>query len=401
MAEADLFDEAAYLRLYPGLQQALDDGTIASLWQHYDEHGRREGRRMSDLDPEFYCGIYPQVEEEFGPLNPAECVVHYAAYGRARGYLPRANAPRAVARVPLPLLSGLWTDAPDALDTINGAEETRRFTDRQAAMLRRWRQDGFVVLDRPAEHARSAAAALDIERIFADGCPGMLFECPARSKQPLPWQAETVPHPAAALDVHYVSEPLRALILGDPMRELLSLLFGTGTLLAASRGYLRQPVGVPRRSSALFGCSLPRRFVSARIALEDANEVMIWRGSHRLPAVPITGGYASLPEASRLGLSAPDAELDTLDAKIASMLRQYGSMPETLRLNRGEVAVLHADLIHRGVDLAPLQTGRGVTAQLCPRTLMPTFAEGRRHRLYARGGDRFITEFYIDSEPLA
>jgi hypothetical protein len=401
MREIDLFDEAAYLRLHPGLREALDEGIITSPWQHYDEHGRREGRRMNDIDPEFYCRTYPQVEEAFGRLTPAECAVHYAAYGRARGYLPRAGAPRETVRLPLPPLGGLWTDAPDALDVIDGGEETGRFTDRQATMLRRWHRDGYLVLDRPATRDRLDAAALDIERIFTGACPGVLFDCPALSTQPLPWQAEITPQPAAALDVHYVSEALRALILGDPLREFLSLLFGTGTLLAASRGFLRQPVGVPRPTSVLFGCSLPRRFVSVQIALEDKTELLAWQGSHLLPAVPITGGFPNLPEAIRLGLTETETALAAHDAVMANTLRQYGLTPSPLRLNRGEAALLHAGLVHRGVELSPLASGRGMTAELCPRTLMPIFAESHPRWLYERGRDRFVTEYYTDLEPLA
>ena len=36
--DADLFDEAGYLRLYPGIAQAMMQGVIGTAWDHYFHH---------------------------------------------------------------------------------------------------------------------------------------------------------------------------------------------------------------------------------------------------------------------------------------------------------------------------------------------------------------------------
>ncbi len=401
LREVDLFDEDAYLRLYPGIKDAIAAGTVDTAWDHYHRHGRREGRRLNDLDPDFYLRTYPQVQEAFGTLTPAECGIHYAAYGRMRGYRPNKDAPRSVSPSGTgPFGNGLWTDAPDALDRIDGQEDSGRITDRQAAMLRTWRHDGVLLLDRTAGRDRVEPAALDLERGFAGACPDLLFECPALFRDPQPWEPEIALNPAAALDIHYVSAAIRSLLLGDPLTEALRLLFDNRSLLAASRGFIRPPPTPPRRASALFGCTIPNRFVSVWIALEDGVELTVWKMSHRLPPVAIAERFANLTEAVRLGLEAPDAALASYDKLLGTMLRDSGLRPTTLRLKRGEAVFLHPDLINAPGSVAPLETARCLEAQLCPRVLLPVFAEIHPVALHAHGPDRFMSQFCSTIEPM-
>jgi hypothetical protein len=399
LRESDLFDEDAYLRLYPGLQDALDENLIASLWQHYNEHGRREGRRISDLDPEFYLRTYPQITEAFGKLTPMECAVHHAVYGRARGYLPYEGAPRD-RRVPLPPLGGSWTDAPDARDVIDCGEATGRYTDRQSESLRQWLRGGFFILDRPLGRAPCEQAALDIDRIFAGACPDIQFECPALANAPIAWQPELTPLASDALDVHYVSRPIRAAILSDVIEEFLTLLFDTNMLLASSRGFLRQPAHPPRRASALFGCSVPRRFATVVICLDDSVSLSTWPGSHRIPSVQIGDSYPSCAEAVRLGAVLPDTAMDQYDAELTRLVGCYGLSPLPLCLRQGQVAILHPDLVWHGTEVPILATARGIRAELCPDLLMPVFAERTPCPLYQAGRHRFLTGFYTNFEPL-
>ena len=39
-----VFDAAAYLRMYPDIGEAIARGVEVSAWDHYDRHGRAEGR---------------------------------------------------------------------------------------------------------------------------------------------------------------------------------------------------------------------------------------------------------------------------------------------------------------------------------------------------------------------
>src|SRR5580704_9946070 len=93
--DADLFDEAGYLRLYPGIAEAMMHGVVDTAWNHYHRHGREEGRQPNDVDPAFYLAAYAQVERDLGrPPVPEDAAPHFITLGRARGYLPNARAPR-------------------------------------------------------------------------------------------------------------------------------------------------------------------------------------------------------------------------------------------------------------------------------------------------------------------
>lgn len=251
----------------------------------------------------------------------------------------------------------MWTDDPGAIDR---RERDGRLTDRQAAMVRCWQRDGFLRLDRPAPRDRLEPAALDLERLFAGVRPALPFDCPALAAAPMSWQAEIAPHPAAALDPHAVSAPIRSLILDDPLAEFLPLLLEDRILLAASRGFLREPVGVPHRASARFGCSVPNRFVSVRIALQDGAGLAVWPASHRLPD------------------------------------RTPADPPLPLSLSRGDAVLLHPDLLHAAIALPPLATARGIVAQLCPATLSPGYAQRVPSARHAHGKDSFASEFCPD-----
>ncbi|HEX3996566.1 MAG TPA: hypothetical protein VHX39_35810, partial [Acetobacteraceae bacterium] len=64
--DADLFDEAGYLRLYPGIAEAMMQGAVDTAWNHYANHGRHEGRLPNDVDPAFYLAAYPAIEQDLG-----------------------------------------------------------------------------------------------------------------------------------------------------------------------------------------------------------------------------------------------------------------------------------------------------------------------------------------------
>ena len=399
--DADLFDEAGYLRLHPGICTAVANGQFQTGRVHFDRHGRMEGRRPNDVDPHFYVQTYPQVTEVFGPLLAGGCAAHYVAFGRGRGYLPRAGVARA------PAQDGLWTDAADALDRIDALEASGALTDRQAAMLRGWWVDGALVLDRPAPQDRVDPAALDIERMFAGACPDVGFHCPAFGSEPVTWQPAMAPQPAAALDPHFVSAPVRDLICRDPVREFARLLLGGNTLLARSRGFIRSPASGPRRASMLFDCTVSKRFVTAWVGLEDGVTLTIWKGSHRfgpirLPPSPAAPTGLPIKPASWNASDWTEREgvREPLDEAIGRAVSLSGRSADTVRLDRGSVVLLHPDLLHVCSPVASPGTGRAISAELCPEMLMPLYGEQVPTPLYRHGSDRFASGVYRNIEPL-
>lgn len=389
LREVDRFDPDGYLRRNPGVAAAVERGAFKSAWHHWDLHGRAEGRAPDDVDPGYYRATYGQAEHQFGPLTDDGCGIHYAAFGRARGYRANAHAPRdRAARTEA--ATGLWTDAPDARDRIDALEAMRRITDRHAVLLRQWREDGLLLLDRPLPRTRLTAAREAMERLFAGLDPAARFRLPDHGAAPQGWSVELPPLPAELLDPHGLARPVRQLLLDDATTEIPRLLLEDRLLLAGSTGMLRPPATPPRRASATFGCTLARRFVTLVAALDDDVRVSVWRHAHRLPPLPIAGRHPNLPEALHQGLAQPEAALAAYDASLARLCAAAKLTEERLPLGRGRAVLLHPDMVAAVLPPGDGDPRRCLVAQLCPWTLLPASAERTPATLRLEGRDLWL-----------
>ena len=354
--DRDLFDEAGYLRRNPGLVDAIAAGIVDSGWDHFDKHGRLEGRLPNDVDPDFYLGAYPIAAFDLGRApHRGDAAAHFLRFGRARGYLPNAQAPRRED----PGAVG-WTDRPDALDGVQNRLDLGRITDKQAERLRTWARDGFVVFDLGTATDRFAPAAMALEQTFAGVMPGALFRCPALGADPMAWVPELTPHPAAALDIHYVSQAVRSLILAPMVVRFLTEVFDSPLRITASEGVLRPIARPPHRDSG--------RFVGLWFGLDDVptGEAMhVYPGSHRRPK-----------------------------------LVREPLVREPLAPKPGSVVVWHPDTVWETASLIGLDVRRGIRTWIGPRTATPLYAETVPALLRVHDGHLFSAAAYPDREPL-
>lgn len=101
----DMFDEDWYLARHPDVAAAVRGGGFASGWDHYDRHGRAEGRlaRSTDaartipeadapeqFDEDWYLATYPDVAAEVRRGGLASGWDHYDRFGRAEGRYARS-----------------------------------------------------------------------------------------------------------------------------------------------------------------------------------------------------------------------------------------------------------------------------------------------------------------------
>jgi Phytanoyl-CoA dioxygenase (PhyH) len=378
LPEHGLFDEAGYFRLYPDIAQAVAAGEAASGWLHYLAFGRHQGRRPNDVDAAFYLGAYPQAAADIAAGRAADAASHYVLLGRARGYRPCRAAPAVDAAAMPPTFPWLWTDLPHASDLIEGRLELGRLTERQAWLLRHWLRDGFLLLDQSLDPRVVAAAALDLERAFAGACPDLLFGCGAVALGPVAWQPEMNAYPAAALDIHYVSHAVRALLFAEPVAELLGLIFDTPALLAFSRGVLRDAAQAPHTDAGGASCTLPRQFITAWFMLDDAavdpGDVQCFPGSHRLHVAP--GG------------------------ELERRLNEHTAQPQPIAGRRGAVVLRHPGVFHSAGGVPEGRTRRGILARYCPHYVAPLFAERSATRIWRHAAHRFTTQYYSAIDPL-
>ena len=403
--DRDLFDEAGYLRRNPGLVEAIAARVVESAWDHYDKHGRREGRLPNDLDPEFYLAAYPIVAADLGRApNRGDAAAHFIRFGRARGYLPHAQAARPddPGAVTSPFGGG-WTDRADALDLIQNRFALGRITDRQADRLRSWVRDGYVVLDLTTTTDRLAPAALAVEQAFAGALPGTLFRCPSMGADPMAWVPELTPEPSAALDIHFQSKAVRSLILAPPVAAFLTELFDSPLLITASEGFLRPVQRLPRQDSALMGHSAQRLVAGLWFGLDDppAGEALhVYPGSHRFPDFQYAERYKSAEEAHRMGIGdVPAQEMYNSD-RMLTVIRRGGLERRPLVPPYGSIVIHHPDLAYETVATAGLAVRRGIRAWVCPRTVAPLYSERIRTRPHTENGHTFTTGIYPDREPL-
>jgi hypothetical protein len=400
-ADADLFDEAGYLRLYPGIAEAIMQGMVDTARNHYLLHGRDEGRQPNDVDPDFYLAAYPEIERDLGrPAAAADAAPHFFTLGRARGYLPNAAAPRTGngAAMGSPF-GGFWIDQANALDLIQSRFELEWIDRRDAAMLRTFALDGIVELNRNFDREKVRDAALIVDHMFTGMFPDLLFAPTGSGGEAERWRPELTERHMAALDPHMVSRGIRDLLLDKTVTDFLSLIFDARPRLTASQACLRE-AATPERDVAWRAHTLPLQFAAVTFSLDDteAAPVSVWPGSHRMPDLLWAGEYVTLPEARRGNAGGLDEEIGRREALVRALVQ--GRDARRLHPTAGTRMIRHAKLIH-AVDAprAPFQR-RSLTAWYCPSHVAPCTAEATRTRTHARDGLGFSSGVYPTMDPL-
>jgi ectoine hydroxylase-related dioxygenase (phytanoyl-CoA dioxygenase family) len=398
--DRDQFDEAAYLRMYPDIEAAVADHREINAWSHYDKHGRGEGRKPNDFDAEFYLGAYPAARLEIAAGLAATPLQHYLKFGRGRGFLDNAKAPRPTNAAALQSsFGGLWPDAPNAIDIVQGKLEIGAITAKQADRLRFWMKNGYVILERAIPASIIDAAARDLDRAYAGCFPDLKFECHAVAPGHIAWRREINPHPAKALDIHHVSPAIRNLIFADRIAEFLGLIFEAKTLVSQTLGFLRGSAQEGHQDSAYVVYSIPRQFAATWIALEDvtigAGELFYYPGSHRFEDFIYHDHYKSVSEAQRM--TGDHAMREAVERHVRSLEERavQNDIPKVpFAAKKGDVFVWHADLVHGGNPVSRVVTRKSIVTHYCPKHLTPLFSENTPTKLWDHKGHRFTTSHY-------
>jgi hypothetical protein len=397
--DADLFDEAGYLRLYPGIAEAMMQGRLDTAWNHYFNHGRGEGRQPNDVDPAFYLAAYTEIEKDLGrPPLEADAAPHFITLGRARGYLPNASAPRPgnAAAAPSPF-GGFWTDQANALDLIQARLDSGLLRRRDAAMLRTFALDGIVEIDRPHDKEQFDGAALVVEQAFTGMFPELLFSRAGAGAEP--WHPALTEQNVAVLDPHMMSRAIRDMLLDKVVIDFLSVLFDARPRLTASRAFLRREAA-PERDVAWCAHTLPLQFVAVTFALEDSVQGpdLVWPGSHRLPDLYWAGEHVSLPEANRAGASGLEQAMARREDHVRGLVR--GQEPRRLEPAAGSRTVRHANLIQAVTAPEPPERRRSLTGWYCPSYVAPCYVETTRARNHVLDECSFSSGVYPAMDPL-
>lgn len=377
-----LFQEDWYLGAHQDLAVLAAEGQPGRGWQHFYDHGYAEGRAAFPFDAAWYLGAYPQavIEIEKGLARTPQD--HYARYGAARGYLPFLTAERPEnAPAMRQRFGGVWIDAPNAEDQIQGRLEIGHITEDEAALLRRFREDGYVILNSAIEPALLKKAKEALERAYEGGYENLKFECNSITRDHIAWRDEINGYPSKALDIHMFSADLRNLMFADQVRRFLNILFECQPYASQSLGFLRGSAQESHQDSAYVAYTVPRQFAASWIALEDvtanAGELFYYPGSQYVPDYLYGERYKSASEARRNNYPAQALSKEirehvaTLDSRAAEM----GISRQAFMAKAGDVLIWHADLAHGGLPVSKDVTRKSLVTHYCPRFLAPLYSE--------------------------
>lgn len=406
---ASAFDEAWYLSAYPDVAEAVRTGALGSGYEHWEASGKAEGRLAPPgydegdrFDADWYMASYHVVAEEIAAGRARDALDHYRTLGRARGYLPNRFAPRP--DNPAGIASrfgGLWLDQGNALDLIEGRRELGRITDAQAALLRDWVRDGYVILRQAIPPDLADRAAEELRRAYAGEIPELRFECHAvGGYRPMPWDKAVLEQPAKALDLHWWSPVIRDLIFAPAVREVLELIFERRAMASQSLTFLRGSAQGYHQDTVYVPYTLPTQFAASWIALEDVKEgggeLTYLDGSHKLPDYLYAGQFKTLWDAQRmLRDNALRDEMKDYSTKLEQRGKEHGMAANRFMAKKGDVLIWHADLAHGGLPISQDATRKSVVTHYCPKEVAAmTFERGATEVRSYQGVAAYATGYY-------
>lgn len=388
------YDEDYYLSVNPDVLQGIAAGYFTDGYHHYRLHGREEGRICSPVfDPSWYGRVYPMVARDIEQGRARDHWDHWQRIGRYRGYLPNPAAPRPENPSRMRArFGGLWTDAPDAADTVVGRHSIGALSDGDASRLIHWIERGYVILPGAIPEHLLDAARTDLDRAYQGGFPALLFQCLTASPNDIPWRPDINAKPAKALDLHWHSEAIRDMIFAPAITSFLQLLFERQPLASQSLGFLRGSGQPAHQDTAYVVYSHARQFAASWIALEDvtegAGELLYYPGSQTFPDFIYADRHKSLHEAMRMNIAGGNSLREAEENHGRELLRNAAERNITeqrLAARAGDVLIWHADLAHGGKPISNDATRRSVVTHYCPVDIAPLSFEAGKSAIRPHG----------------
>ncbi len=215
-------------------------------------------------------------------------------------------------------------------------------------------RDGYLALEGyfPAQRIDRAASA--VRRLLRERPAEIVVDCLQTGQRSFWAQAS---HPQTRSysfnDVHLLCEEVRELALESQLTSTLGDLLGEPPVLCSSSSYERGSSQPKHIDSLHLTPRTPHSLVTAWIALEDVHAdsgpPICYPGSHRIPLYSFNDGTH---HASR------DEILDWFDY-IDVQIRLRGLRKKTFLARKGDVLILHADLVHGGSPIADPKRSQG------------------------------------------
>jgi len=218
--------------------------------------------------------------------------------------------------------------------------EARELAPRERDIARKYRDDGYVILENAVDPAKIDAVIAEYPR---------LFDPKASFPDVTPYVRELLKRdPTRKQDAWYVSPPVKALAADDAILDVLRLLYGREPIPFQTLNFLP---GTEQglHSDAMHFSSIPARFMcGVWIALEDATEengpLRYVPGSHRFSEVQLESlGLWGEENSDKLGASYAQYE-----QYLEALVRMHDRPVHVATMKKGSALVWAANLVHGG-----------------------------------------------------
>jgi phytanoyl-CoA hydroxylase len=268
---------------------------------------------------------------------------------------------------------GLWTDLSNARDVIEGKVSLGWISTEEGELLKKWLDDGFVILPQAVPHDLIDDLDADVEKIWRGTSPYRCFvEFSSMEGGVIhPAGPEFKDKRAKVLDAYLHLESARRVIFSPGILRFISLLFERPILAFQSlyfRWGSRQAI---HQDTAFVKVSSPLEFVASWIALEDirpgSGELEYYKGSHNLDEYLFEGRHKWMPTKS--------PEHDRYHESLHEKSRALGLERLAFAPKKGDVLVWSADLAHGGSHrVTEGITRKSIVTHYCPQTCEPAYS---------------------------
>ena len=306
------------------------------------------------------------------------------------------------------IVQPIWLDDERAHDAIDKRLAAAEITAEEAANLRKFADDGYLIIDIGVSAADAADFDANVNRLwrekphnisFAWDSPPLRFSESDEAKQRRPRYRIHDMHSAfeTAMRLYLDARLLRyaELILGEPAVATQSLFFEFGS----QQGLHRDSIVVP---TPIFG-----HLLASWIALEDidpaSGPLVFVPGSHKLPMYDFGGGQYVFDYTS-FGEKEVRAAMQFHDEQMA----RAGLVEKQFLARRGQVLIWHSALLHGGAPPKDEnRTRKSFVVHYSTRRNHPTRStalfEGGRHNVWTtrqllQRGDAFGFANPLDGE---
>ena len=267
---------------------------------------------------------------------------------------------------------GMWIDRHGWQEELARRVQSRQIPKTEADQLRRFVEDGYIILPQAASVRHIDAFQQRIARGFAEGNPNLRYQ--AHGSQ----QTKALDGPVDRLGSRVVDSFVALpqaldLFASAPLLRFLTLIFGEDPLLFQSLSFDQGSQQGLHQDTAYVVVDRPMELAACWIALEDvtpgSGELIDLPGSHRYPDYDF--GYG---EKHWRGGPAEQPAHEAWSRWLIAEGERRGLKQGAFLARKGDVLVWHADLAHGGAPVTnPSSTRRSLVGHFCPVSARPRY----------------------------